>query len=411
MDRKPRTAHPVTEPTTASRPAAALVKVRRLFTPEHANFTMLLGITVFMVGFGLLMVLSSSAITSYRQNDEDFFYTASRQAMFAIIGLPLMLIASRAPQRFWKRWSNLALWGSLVIQSLIFVPGIGQSFGTSNTNWIAIGPVQGQPSEFVKIALAVWLASVISDRPEIVSDWKALLKTVGLPIGLALGLVLAGGDLGTAIVIGLIAFGALFVAGVRLRVLMLPIVVGALLATIVTMSSDSRSGRVMTFLNGGCASVDDADQACWQTVHGLYALATGGVFGVGLGNSRAKWSWLPHSETDYIFAIIGEELGLIGAIVVLLLFVVLAIALLRITRATPSPYVKIAVTAIMVWMIGQAFMNIAVVLTLLPVIGVPLPLISQGGSALVANLLAIGIALSFARRPDGEQITDGASAS
>lgn len=408
MDRKPRTAHPVTEQSAASRPAAALVKVRQLFTPEHANFTMLLGVVVFMVGFGLLMVLSSSAITSYRQNDEDFFYTASRQALFAIIGLPLMLLVSRAPMRFWRKWSARILWFAIALQALVFVPGIGQSYGTINTNWIAVGPFQGQPSEFVKIGLAVWLGSVVADRSHVVGDGRQLLRVVWLPVGLSLGLVTLAGDLGTAMVMALIVIGALFVAGVRIRTLLIPIVVAAAVAIGMALSSDSRSGRVLTFFNGGCATVDDPDQACWQTVHGLYAIAGGGVFGVGLGNSRAKWSWLPHSETDYIFAIIGEELGMIGAIVAILLFVVLAIALIRIVRSTQDPFAKITVSAIMVWMVGQAFLNIGVVLALIPVIGVPLPLISQGGSALVANLIALGIALSFARARPGAEPVHGA---
>jgi cell division protein FtsW len=158
--------------------------------------------------------------------------------------------------------------------------------------------------------------------------------------------------------------------------------------------------RILLWVNG--CTADDYSSLCWQPQHGLFALAAGGFFGVGLGNSKAKWSWLPEAHNDFIFAIIGEELGMLGALVVLLLFVVLAIAFVRIIRASRDPFARIAASAVMVWVIGQAFVNIGVVLGLLPVLGVPLPLISAGGSALISTLLAIGIVLSFARNKDKE---------
>ncbi|MBC7763659.1 MAG: FtsW/RodA/SpoVE family cell cycle protein, partial [Candidatus Saccharibacteria bacterium] len=162
----------------------------------------------------------------------------------------------------------------------------------------------------------------------------------------------------------------------------------------------SRQDRIQAFLSG-CKSADDHLGSCWQTVHGWWALASGGLFGSGLGNSKAKWSWLPEADNDFIFAIIGDELGLLGAILVLALFVVLAIAFVRIIRASTDPFARVTVSAVMVWIVGQAFVNIAVVLGILPVLGVPLPLISAGGSALVTSLIGIGIVLSFARRaPD-----------
>jgi cell division protein FtsW len=166
--------------------------------------------------------------------------------------------------------------------------------------------------------------------------------------------------------------------------------------------TSSRQDRLSAFFSG-CSAAADYSTICWQTVHGWWALASGGIFGVGLGNSKAKWNWLPEADNDFIFAIIGEELGLLGAIVVLLLFIVLAIAFVRIIRASNDPFARIAVSAVMIWIIGQAFVNIAVVLGILPVLGVPLPLISAGGSALVTTLFAIGIVLSFARHqsPNG----------
>jgi cell division protein FtsW len=167
-----------------------------------------------------------------------------------------------------------------------------------------------------------------------------------------------------------------------------------------SMARSSRQNRIQAFLSG-CKTADDFAGNCWQTVHGWWALASGGFFGVGLGNSKLKWSWLPEADNDFIFAIIGEELGLLGAILVLVLFIVLAITFVRIVRANSDPFARITVSAVMVWIVGQAFVNIAVVLGVLPVLGVPLPLISAGGSALVTSLIGIGIVLSFARQsPD-----------
>jgi UDP-N-acetylglucosamine--N-acetylmuramyl-(pentapeptide) pyrophosphoryl-undecaprenol N-acetylglucosamine transferase/cell division protein FtsW len=167
------------------------------------------------------------------------------------------------------------------------------------------------------------------------------------------------------------------------------------LAIAVALSSASRVGRIAAYFGGTSVANPDVD---WQIKNGFYALASGGVFGVGLGNSHSKWSWLPAADTDFIFAIIGEELGLIGAVVVLLLFVLLTIAFLRIIHASTDPFARVTTAAIMVWLIGQAFVNIAVVLGVIPVLGVPLPLISAGGTAMISSMIATGIVLSFARQ-------------
>jgi cell division protein FtsW len=339
------------------------------------------------------MVLSSSSVESFTA-DEGFFGRFLRQGMFAVIGIPLMLIASRAPTRFWKRWAwpGLVLGG--VLQLLVFIPGIGYGYG-GNQNWIRFGSFTAQPSEFVKVAVIVWVAWVLASKQDLLSDWRHVLLPVGPVVGAAIGFVLIGNDLGTASIMLLIVFGCLFFAGVRLRFLGLGMFVVAVGALLFAGTSGSRSNRISVWING-CTELDYQD-ACWQIDHAYWALAGGGIFGTGLGNSVAKRGWLPHADNDYIFAIIGEELGLIGAVVVLLLFVVLAIAFIRIIRSTNDSFVRIATAGVMIWTVGQAFVNFAVVLGVLPVLGVPLPLISTGGSALIATLLAIGIVLSFAR--------------
>lgn len=379
---------------------AVLVAVKRLFGAETGDYFLLLGATLFLVVFGLVMVLSSSSVESFKATD-DFFSGFLRQSLFALLGVPLMLLAARLPAGFWRKWAGLALLLGMALQFLVVATSFGRESG-GNRNWFYLGSFSFQPSEIIKVGLVIWLGLILSKKIDLLDDWRELVKPLALVTGVAIGLVLIGGDLGTAIILVAIVFGALFFAGVKLRFLVLPLLVIGLIGLMFSYASSSRQLRIGAWLSG-CSSDGDYLGLCWQTVQGWWALASGGVFGVGLGNSKAKWSWLPEADNDFIFAIIGEELGLLGAIVVLALFVVLAIAFIRIIRANRDPFVRITVSSVMVWILGQAFVNIAVVLGLLPVLGVPLPLISAGGSALVTTLFAIGIVLSFARHSPSQQ--------
>jgi cell division protein FtsW len=376
-------------------PRAAVVAVRRLFAAEAPEFFLLLGTTMFLVVFGLVMVLSSSSIESYVSN-KDFFTTATRQGLYALIGVPVMLIAARAPISFWKRWARVAVFLGIALQLLVNFTPLGWGNGY-NTNWLRIGSFTAQPSELIKLAFVVWLAWILTTRPQLLDDWKRVVFAIGPIVGLSIGLVLFGADLGTALILISIALGTLFFAGIKLRWIAAGIAMISVIALIFVQFSGSRSGRVAAWL-GGCTDPSKAQNECYQVTHGWQSLAHGGVFGVGLGNSTGKWSWVPEADNDFIFAIIGEELGLIGAILVLGLFIVLAICFVRIIRMSRDPFAKLATAAAMVWIIGQAFVNIAVVLGLLPVLGVPLPLVSAGGSALITTLVAIGVVLSFARK-------------
>ena len=370
---------------------SARISLGEVFTAESSNYFLLLGTTLFLVLLGLVMVLSSSSIDSYTSG-QDFFSVFLKQGLFALIGVPLMLVVSRIPTAVMRRWAWLAIFVAIGVQMLVFTP-LGDEVG-GNLNWIAIGGYTFQPSELVKLALVVWMGAILAKKEALLGSLGHVVIPV-LPIaGGAILLVLLGGDLGTVMIMAGLVFGALFYAGIKLRMFVIPIIVGAILAVVVAFSSESRTTRILSFFSGTNADYEGTD---WQAQHGEWALAGGGVFGVGLGNSRAKWSWLPAADNDYIFAIIGEELGLIGAVVVLVMFVLLAVAFVRVIRSSTDPFVRIATGAIMVWIIGQAFVNIGVVLRLLPVLGVPLPFISAGGTALLTSLAAIGIVLSFAR--------------
>lgn len=374
----------------------ARVVVRRIFAAETPEYFVLLGTTLFLVVFGLVMVLSSSSVESF-SNTDDFFARFARQALFAAIGVPLMLMLSRLSPAVYRRWAWWAVGAGVVMQLLVFAPGIGTE-GEFNNNWIKIGGFTFQPSEFVKLALVVWLAVVLARKADqgLLGQWKHVALPVAPVAAISIGLVLLGKDLGTVMIMVGIVLGALFFAGVKLRYLVLSSAALAIMAVLVAKGNASRSDRITAWLNG-CSNPADYELSCWQSIHGWWALAGGGLFGKGLGNSTAKWSWLPAADNDFIFAVIGEELGLVGAVLLLLVFAGLAICFIRVMRMQTELFPRVAVGAAMVWIVGQALVNIAVVLGLLPVLGVPLPFVSSGGSALVTNLAAVGVVLSFAR--------------
>ncbi|HEY0249129.1 MAG TPA: putative lipid II flippase FtsW [Gryllotalpicola sp.] len=382
---------------------SARIRMGRAFEAESANYLLLLGLTLFMVGFGLLMVLSSSYVSAHADGSS-FFAKFFSQGSYAIIGVAFMMVISRVPRRFWQRISFLALLGSCALQALVVFTPLGVLQG-GNRNWLALGPIVFQPSELMKFALILWLGTFLQRKEARIRQFGQTMVPALLVSGVVIFLILKGHDLGTTLIVGMVLFAALFFASVPLWQLAL---LGALAVPgvlVLSMGDASRISRISAFLDPAQA---DANGTGYQPQQALWGMANGGVFGVGLGNSQSKWSWLPASSTDYIYAVIGEELGMVGAVLVLLLFVALAIAILRVVRTAPSMYARVVSGAMFVWIIGQALINIAVVVGLAPGMGVPLPLISSGGTALVSTLAAVGILLSFARDEHsqaGAQIT------
>lgn len=388
-------------PGTSS-PTTVRVGVKRIFSSENADYFIVMGATLFLVLFGLVMVLSSSSVESLSAR-EDPFTGFLRQGLFALLGIPVLFVSARMPPVFWKKWAGLAIVVSILLQFLVVATNLGIE-RNGNRNWILLGTLSFQPSELVKVSLVVWLGLMLARRIDGIHEWRNLVHPAGVVSSLAILLVLFGGDLGTAIILVAIVLGALYFAGARWKHLLVAAGLMVLAAFAMTVASVSRQDRILAW-QSGCTTDGAYHGLCWQTLHGWWALASGGLFGVGLGNSKAKWSWLPEADNDFIFAIIGEELGLLGAIVVLAVFVILAFSFIRIIRRATDPAARITVSAVLVWIMTQAFVNIAVVLGLLPVLGVPLPLISAGGSALLTTLLAIGIVLSYARQPRATEVT------
>ena len=388
----------------ASKPSAPrmTVSVKRLFGRESADYVVMVSMVFFLVIFGLVMVLSSSFVGSALGNDGNFFATFFRQVMWVLLGIPAMLVISRFPARALKKLAPTIFLVALLLQGLVFTP-LGITSG-GNTNWVNIAGFTGQPSEILKVAMIIWMAAILADRIDQVEDYRTLMRPLGLGVLIALSLVMMGQDLGTMGVMVVIALGMVFLAGARLSHLFTVVAVIAAGVAMLAMLSPSRINRIMTWFSG--CTEEDYLGTCWQIVHSTYALGSGGVLGVGLGNSRAKWSWLPDAETDFIFAIVGEELGLIGTSMVIISFVILAVVMARLVRAQPDPFARLVTGGVMVWLIGQALINIAVVLEVLPVLGVPLPFMSVGGSALMASLIGIGVVMSV-NRHDAISVTAG----
>lgn len=381
---------PAPPSSTATR---AVVTVRRLFSSETAEYVVMVSMVLFLVLFGLVMVLSSSFVTA-QSGGGNFLGVFTRQGIWAMMGLPAMFVLSTwKPQALRALAPTLLLIG-LILQGLVVFTPLGVSSG-GNTNWLTIAGLTGQPSEFLKLALIVWMAHVLADRMDYIREPRALSRPLIPGLLLALGFVLLGQDLGTMGVMALIVLGVLFVAGVRLRLLITVVGATAAVASVMALLAPYRMERVTVWLSG--CSQEQFLYQCWQPMQGTMALGSGGVLGVGLGNSRAKWSWLPEADTDYIFAVIGEELGLVGSGLVIVTFMVLGFAMARLVQKSADPFARLVTAGVMIWIVGQALVNIAVVLEYLPVLGVPLPFISVGGSALMSTLLAIGVVMSVNR--------------
>jgi cell division protein FtsW len=379
-------------PVPAAGPPPRTAWAARLQSPL-AGYYLVLGSTIALVGLGLVMVLSSSSVESLRELHSSYTIFA-KQAMFAAVGLPLAVLAALLPIRAWKALA----WPLLLvgIGALLLVVVAGHAVN-GNRNWVSIAGFTLQPSEAVKLALVVWVAAVLERKRPLFSETVHAVVPV-LPVTvLLLLLVLAGRDLGTALVLMGLVGALMFTAGVPLRVFAVAgTLAGAAVFVLVTTSANR-----MDRLSHWSGQANDPQGTGWQPLHALWALASGGWWGLGLGESRQKWSWLPEAHNDFIFAIIGEELGLIGTLAVLALFALLAVGLFRIVLATDDVFVKIATGGVLAWILGQALVNIGAVVGLLPVIGVPLPLVSSGGSALMTTLIALGMVLGFARRVPG----------
>jgi len=371
--------------------APAAARSQSLLHRPATPYYLVLGAGTLLLVLGLVMVFSASSVVAFAFLGSSMAIV-SKQALWVVIGLPLMWCASRLPVRAWRMVAYLALVGSLALLLLVVVAGTSVN---GNKNWLDFGgPFRLQPSEFAKLGLVLWSADLLARKDRLIGQWKHLLVPI-LPVGgLVLALVLLGGDLGTAIIIAAILAAMLWFAGAPVRLYLASAVPALLVVAYMVNTRSARMSRITVWLHPSQA---DPLNNGLQALHGKFALASGGWWGVGLGGSKEKWGALPEAHTDFIFAIIGEELGLLGTVAVLALFGTIGYAGLRIALEATEPFVRYAAAGVTSWILVQALVNIGAVLGLLPITGVPLPLVSYGGSALLPTMLGLGMLLSFAR--------------
>ncbi|WP_340538699.1 putative lipid II flippase FtsW [Nocardioides sp. GXZ039] len=373
-----------------SRPSSWIGALREALDRPLTTYYLILGAAALLLTIGLIMVLSASSVGAYRDTGNSYSVVL-RQLTWVIVGLPAAFVASRVPHQWVRRLTYPAFSISLLL--LLATARFGVLIN-GNKNWLALGPFQIQPSEIAKLTLVIWAAHIYANKDRRLGRVHEIMVPVVPGMLLAIGLVVIGRDLGTALVMMAILAGMLWVVGAPIRLFLLATMPIAVAALALAATDAERLNRLTNFID----PFQDFHGSGWQPAHGLYAIASGGLFGQGIGASQQKWGTLPEAHTDYIFAVLGEELGLVGTLLVIGLFLTIAFAALRVARQTTDPFVRYASFGIVVWLIGQMMINIGMVLALLPVIGIPLPLVSYGGSSLLPTLVALGLLVGFARR-------------
>lgn len=347
--------------------------------------------TGLLVLTGSAMVFSASFVTSLANHGSSFLYI-QRQLLWIVLGALAFVIAARTDYRKLRKLGIL-LYGFCVLSLIaVLVPGIGVASGGSS-RWIALGPLSFQPSELAKLAVVLVIADLYAKKkPGAFEDPMHMLLPFAPIAGVLTVLVMAQPDLGTTLLIGAIGFGMVFIAGARLRHLIPLGAAGAGLALAAAMLEPYRRDRILSFLDPW----KDPLNTGYQTIQSLIALGSGGWFGVGLGASRQKWLYVPNAHTDFIFAILGEEMGLIGTFVIVGSFAFLTYLGIKTAQRAPDRFGMLVAAGITIWMSVQALVNMGAVVAALPITGVPLPLVSFGGSSLIVSLLAMGILVNIA---------------
>jgi cell division protein FtsW len=384
--------HPALRGRTAPR---SIERRRRFSVPgiPTGSFWLLAAIVVVLNMFGLVMVMSASSVPAVRAGSVPWSLF-ERQAMWTVLGALTLGATLMVSVDVWRRLCRPLMAIAIVMLVLVLVPGIGVSVNGA-TRWLGAGPIQVQPSEFAKFALLIFVADLLDRRSDKIADWRWCLAPVVAYLGLVAALIMAQPNLGTTIIIAFMVLTMLLVAGVPLLGLSLTALAGAAVATMFVAFTPFRRTRFLRFLNPWA----DPSNSGLQNVQSLVGIANGGVLGRGLGRSTAKWGFLPFAHTDFIYAVIGEEFGLVGALAVVLLFFGIACTGAWIAARARDRFSMLVAAGITAWISVQAFMNIGAVIGIMPITGVPLPFVSFGGSSLVINLAATGMLLNIARHP------------
>ena len=371
----------------------AAKSTRFLNTPVNHFYMMIISTSVLVV-LGLIMVFSASSIRAI-DTQGSAISIVLRQLLFVAISIPLAGYLSKLSLAKWEILARLGLVLSIALLGLLLIPGLGKTVN-GNTNWINLRFIDVQPSELAKFLMILWASYLLARKEKAGRHNVNVFALIGPGFLLIMAMILYGRDLGTASVVAAILAGLLFVSGIQLRLFGWLTAAGALVLAGLIATSGYRAQRFLVFLDP--FAPEDYKYAGWQPAHSLLGLASGGLFGVGLGGSRQKWGNLAEAHTDFIFSVIGEELGLVGTLSVLILLATLIYSIFRIALRAEEPMVRYTCAGIGCWITVQAFLNIGSATSVLPVVGVTLPLVSYGGSALVATLCALGFVAGAALR-------------
>ncbi|GAB3682841.1 putative lipid II flippase FtsW [Saccharopolyspora tripterygii] len=387
------TAAPKTAPRREPRKGAGMTVMSTLtawLTRPLASFHLLLAVFGLLTVFGLVMVLSASSVDSFNK-DGTSYGVFVKQVLYCVGGLGLFYIALRVPVRLMRRYSLPLLAFCLGLLVLVLTP-LGTELNGARS-WFVVAGVSFQPVEFAKVAFALWGAHVLVTKRGLMTQYRHLLVPVVPGALLMFALVMLQPDLGSTITLFIVLLALLWFAGAPLR-LFLMMALGAVTGGVVlAMVAEYRMARLTTFLD----PLSDPSGNGYQAMQGLFALADGGLLGRGLGQGWSKWQYLPNVHNDFIFAVIGEELGFIGCAVVLMLYATTAYVGMRIAFRNTDPFIRLVAATLTTWLVGQAVINIGYVVGLLPTTGLPLPLISSGGSSVVTSMLVFGLLANFAR--------------
>ena len=371
---------------------------RTLLDRPLTSYYLIAGITTLLLGLGLVMVLSTASVADLSAGESPY-RDFEVQLAGIVVGIPIMWVVARSQPRLLRAAAYPLLAVSAIGLCLTLIPGVAHSQNGAS-RWIAVGPLTFQPSELAKLALAVWGADLLARKEKLgmLTDWRHMLVPLLPGTGVLAMLVMAGDDLGTTFILLVIFLALLWIIGTPGRVFAGLLIFMALVLLLLAVTESYRLKRITAFWD---TTNTDPTGTNMQAIQGKYALGSGGIFGVGLGASREKWGWLPESTSDFIFAIIGEELGLVGTLCVTALYGGLAFAGLRVARRAPDTFSRLLSAAITAWIVVQALVNIGAVIGVLPISGVPLPLVSRGLSSVLVTMIGLGILMSFARREPG----------
>ncbi|CAJ1497067.1 putative lipid II flippase FtsW [[Mycobacterium] kokjensenii] len=378
---------------TADKPAKAEPRTRfgAWLGKPMTSFHLIVAVAALLTTLGLIMVLSASGVESYGL-DGSAWRIFGKQVLWTVIGLTGCYVALRMPVRFMRRMALPAFALSVVLLVLVLIPGIG-TLSNGSRGWFVIAGFSMQPSELAKIAFAIWGAHLLASR----RMERATLREMVFPLipgaGAALLLIFVQPDLGQMVSMVIILLALLWYAGLPLKTFLTWTIGAMALAVVLALSEGYRSDRVRSWLDPDA----DPQNAGYQARQAKFALANGGIFGDGLGQGTAKWNYLPNAHNDFIFAIIGEELGFVGGFGLLALFGLFAYTGMRIAKRSADPFLRLLTAATTMWVIGQSFINVGYVIGLLPVTGIQLPLISAGGTSTATTLFMIGIMANAAR--------------